>query len=32
MDFFSDFGMWHKSVSFTGWIHRTLIMCTSAWL
>jgi len=32
MDFFGDFGLRHRSVSFTRRRHGTIIMCTSAWL
>jgi len=30
--FFVDFGLRHKSVSFTRRYHGTIIMCTLAWL
>jgi len=26
MDFFGDFGLRHKSISFTWWRHRTIVM------
>jgi len=26
MDFFGDFGLWHKSISFTWWHHWTIVM------
>jgi len=26
MDFFSDFGLRHKSISFTKWRHATIVM------
>jgi len=26
MDFFGDFGLRHKSISFTRWSHRTTVM------
>jgi len=25
-DFFGDFGLWHKSISFTRWRHGTIVM------
>ena len=28
--FFGDFGLQHKSISFTRWTHRTIVICTSA--
>jgi len=30
--FFGDFGLRHKSISFTRWSHGTIVMCTLAWL
>jgi len=30
--FFGDFGLRHKSMSFTRWSHGTIVMCTLAWL
>jgi len=26
MDFFGDFRLWHKSISFTKWRHVTIVM------
>jgi len=26
MDFFGDFGLRHKSISFTRWRHRTIVL------
>jgi len=31
-DFFGNFELRHKSISFTRWRHGTIIMCTLAWL